>query len=78
MVSYFFTKVATAAVLFAASQVASVFAAPAGLNGLSVEARDILARATPAAPHFVMYGDKFAPGTTGPPDPSQIDGFNVL
>lgn len=47
-------------------------AAPNGWEGLDKQARDILARATPAAPHFVVYGDKYAPGTTGPPATSQI------
>jgi hypothetical protein len=35
------------------------------------------ARATNNA-HFVVYQDLNAPGPTGPPDPSQIAGFNVL
>ena len=72
MVSLFFYKVVSAAVLFAVSQVCGVFAAPTGWDGMSNEARDILARATPVAPHWVVYGDKYAPGTTGPPDPSEI------
>ncbi|KAF8892264.1 glycoside hydrolase [Infundibulicybe gibba] len=47
------------------------------LDGLDQQARDILARATPAAPHFVVYGDAYD-GTTGPPSVSQIKGFNVF
>ncbi|KAJ7043634.1 glycoside hydrolase family 18 protein [Mycena alexandri] len=47
-------------------------------TGLSQKARDILARATPAAPHWAIYGDKFVPGLTGPPDVSTIKGFNVF
>ena len=76
MVSSFFKKLVTAAVLLASS--ASVLSAPAGLNGLSYEARDLVARATPAAPHFVAYSDKWINGENGPPALSQINGFNVL
>ncbi|TFK39804.1 glycoside hydrolase family 18 protein [Crucibulum laeve] len=47
-------------------------------SGLDQQARDILARATPAAPHFVVYGDQYVSGTTGPPAASQIKGFNVF
>ncbi|KAJ7180661.1 glycoside hydrolase family 18 protein [Mycena filopes] len=47
-------------------------------DGLSQQARDILSRATPAAPHWVIYGDKFVPGLTGPPAVSTITGFNVF
>ncbi|KAF5361886.1 hypothetical protein D9756_002352 [Leucocoprinus leucothites] len=46
-------------------------------NSLDNQARDILSRATPAAPHFVVYGDAYD-GTTGPPSVSQIKGFNVF
>ncbi|KXN83991.1 hypothetical protein AN958_00638 [Leucoagaricus sp. SymC.cos] len=46
-------------------------------NTLNNQARDILARATPAAPHFIVYGDAYD-GTTGPPAVSHIKGFNVL
>ena len=78
MFSRFFTKVVTAAVLL--SQFSGVLAVPAVWDSLDLEARDILARAAPAqaAPHFVVYGDKFVSGTTGPPPVSQITGFNVL
>ncbi|KAJ7696589.1 glycoside hydrolase [Mycena rosella] len=48
------------------------------LDGLDPQARDILARATPAAPHWVIYGDQFVSGTTGPPAASAIAGFNVF
>ncbi|KAF9454329.1 glycoside hydrolase family 18 protein [Macrolepiota fuliginosa MF-IS2] len=46
-------------------------------DGLDNQARDILARATPSPPHFVVYGDAYD-GTTGPPAVSQISGFNVF
>jgi hypothetical protein len=39
---------------------------------LDKTARDILARATPAPPHFLVYSDKFVSGLTGPPDVSQV------
>lgn len=29
-------------------------------------------------PHFVVYSDQWVSGQTGPPDPSAIEGFNVL
>lgn len=48
---------------------------------LDKTARDILARATPRAPHFVVYGDRFISGVTGPPSASQIQvmqSFNYL
>ncbi|KAG2136048.1 glycoside hydrolase family 18 protein [Suillus clintonianus] len=38
----------------------------------------ISARATPAAPHFVIYSDKWVPGETGPPPVSSITGYNVF
>jgi hypothetical protein len=34
--------------------------------------RDLKPRAIPAAPHFVVYGDGFVPGQTGPPPASSI------
>lgn len=40
-------------------------------DGLDNQARDILARATPAAPHWVAYADAYD-GTSGPPAVSQI------
>ncbi|KAJ7116027.1 glycoside hydrolase [Mycena epipterygia] len=48
------------------------------LDGLDQQARDILARATPAAPHWVIYSDQFVSGTTGPPAVSAVTGFNVF
>jgi hypothetical protein len=40
-------------------------------NSFDNNAREILARATPAAPHFVVYDDAGA-GVIGPPPASQI------
>ncbi|KAJ7224292.1 glycoside hydrolase family 18 protein [Mycena pura] len=50
----------------------------AAFEGLDQQARDILARATPAAPHWVVYSDQFVSGTTGPPAASAVTGFNVF
>lgn len=47
-------------------------------DGLDQQARNILARATPAAPHWVIYGDQFVSGTTGPPAVSAVTGYNVF
>ncbi|KAJ7091499.1 glycoside hydrolase family 18 protein [Mycena belliarum] len=47
-------------------------------EGLGQQARDLLARATPAAPHWVVYGDQYVPGTTGPPATSAVNGYNVF
>lgn len=41
-------------------------------DGLDQQARDILSRATPAAPHWVIYSDQFVSGTTGPPAVSAV------
>lgn len=83
-----FARLLAPLVLATLAGVCSVFGAPStplpthvaayGNATLDATARHILARATPAAPHFVVYGDKFSPGTTGPPDASQIKGFNVF
>ncbi len=41
-------------------------------DGLDLEARNILARAAPAAPHFVVYSDEWVSGENGPPAVSQV------
>jgi hypothetical protein len=41
-------------------------------DGLDQQARDILVRATPVAPHWVIYSDQFVSGTTGPPAVSAV------
>ncbi|KAK0217904.1 glycoside hydrolase family 18 protein [Armillaria fumosa] len=48
------------------------------LTGLSCKARSILERATPAAPHWVVYADAFQSGVTGPPAASAIKVWNVI
>ncbi|KAF8892265.1 glycoside hydrolase [Infundibulicybe gibba] len=65
------------------SQIGGIAAAPAdgALNSLDDTARSFLTRATsatPAAPHFVIYSDKFVSGETGPPPVSQVQGYNVF
>jgi len=35
-----------------------------------------LDKRAPDAPHFVIYSDAW-PGSSAPPDPSSIDGFNT-
>ncbi|KAF5387358.1 hypothetical protein D9757_005748 [Collybiopsis confluens] len=47
-------------------------------DGLSHQARDILSRAVPVAPRFVVYSDKFVSGITGPPPVADVTGFNVF
>ncbi|KAF4592986.1 hypothetical protein EYR38_008693 [Pleurotus pulmonarius] len=47
-------------------------------DGMSPEARSILARATPAAPHFVLYSDMWVSGQTRPPTSSQLAGVNTF
>lgn len=60
----------------AMSLFAAVSAAPVNetdrFDGMSPEARSILARATPAAPHFVLYSDMWVSGQTRPPTSSQL------
>ncbi|KAJ8695242.1 hypothetical protein PTI98_007853 [Pleurotus ostreatus] len=45
---------------------------------LSTEARDILSRAVPSPPHFLIYSDQPVSGELGPPPVSEIAGFNVF
>lgn len=67
-----FTLSTAISVLTALASVNTVYAAP-------VESALHARQATvPAAPHFVVYGDRFVAGTEGPPDASTIAGFNVL
>ncbi|KAJ8519827.1 hypothetical protein ONZ45_g3252 [Pleurotus djamor] len=67
--------------LRATSLFATVAAAPVNetnFESLSPKARSILARATPAAPHFVMYSDMWVSGQTRPPTAAQLAGTNVF
>ena len=66
------------------SIVAAVLALFSGLYGglaapthqLDERARDVLSRATPAPPHWVIYSDKWH-GTSTPPPTSAVSGYNV-
>lgn len=60
------------------TQVSSVFSSPVDESGLDSTARSFLTRATPAAPHFVIYSDRFVSGLTGPPPVSEVEGYNVF
>lgn len=72
MFSSLLSHVASVVVILALTGLFGVSALPSGWDQLDNEARDILARAAPAAPHFVVYGDQYVSGTTGPPATSQI------
>lgn len=75
-------RLVAVATLFAITYLSGVVrSAPSEFDGLDQQARDILARATPAAPHFVIYSDKGTSGITGPPPPAQVKviyGFTML
>ena len=59
------------------SLILQTFAAPIAVreneDTLDADARDILARSTPAAPHFVVYSDAWVSGQDGPPPVSEIN-----
>ncbi|KAJ7247665.1 glycoside hydrolase [Mycena haematopus] len=79
MVSFHLARLAAVALTFFSCPGAySVPTETTALEGLGQQARDVLARATPAAPHWVVYGDQYVSGTTGPPATSAITGFNVF
>ncbi|KAJ7116029.1 glycoside hydrolase [Mycena epipterygia] len=79
MVSFSLARLAVVASAFLFfPRVESVPTNVTALEGLGQQARNILERATPAAPHWVIYGDKFVSGTTGPPDVSVVAGYNVF
>ncbi|KAI0073512.1 glycoside hydrolase family 18 protein [Panus rudis PR-1116 ss-1] len=79
MAQFTLFRLVAAALLFAVTYLGSgVNSAPSSsLDGLDNQARDILARATPAAPHFVIYSDKWT-GSSSPPAASQLKGYNVF
>ncbi|KAJ7612523.1 glycoside hydrolase family 18 protein [Mycena polygramma] len=78
MVSFHLARLFVAASAFIFPRVNAVPTNVTAFDGLSQQARDILARATPAAPHWVVYGDKFVSGSNGPPAVSAVTGFNVF
>ena len=71
-------------VFFRLATVAAVLALFSGLcsaaptDQLDEKARGILARATQAAPHFVIYADKWTGGNGGPPAVDALKGYNTL
>jgi len=79
MVSFYLARLAALASAFLVfPRVNAASTNATALDGLGHQARDILARATPAAPHWVIYGDEYVSGLTGPPAVSAITGFNVF
>ncbi|KAG2050983.1 glycoside hydrolase family 18 protein [Suillus hirtellus] len=56
----------------------SVLAAIGGVLSAPLMGTALSARTTPAAPHFVIYSDKWVSGETGPPAVSEITGYNVF
>ncbi|KAI0766605.1 glycoside hydrolase family 18 protein [Trametes elegans] len=76
MLSFGFRRVAAFVVALLVLQLGTAAASPTPLEG---EAKgELVTRATPAAPHWVLYSDKFVSGTTGPPATSAITGFNTF
>lgn len=65
-------------VSFLLSSLLSVFAAICGVLCMPCIDTALSTRATPAAPHFVIYSDKWVSGETGPPAVSKIKGYNVF
>ncbi|KAJ7504342.1 glycoside hydrolase family 18 protein [Mycena galericulata] len=79
MVSFSLARlVAVASAFLVLPKITAVPTNVTALTGLGEEARNVLARATPAPPHWVIYGDAFVSGTTGPPDVSVVTGYNVF
>ena len=73
----FFKALSSIITLFSAlTFIGSVKSAP--IVELDPVARDILARAAPVAPRFVIYSDKFVSGETGPPPASDVAVSTVL
>ncbi|KAJ7446727.1 glycoside hydrolase family 18 protein [Mycena latifolia] len=72
MVSLSLSLLAAASFFICFTPVNSVPVNTTIFDGLDQQARDILARATPAAPHWVIYSDQFVSGTTGPPAVSAV------
>ncbi|KAF9240657.1 glycoside hydrolase family 18 protein [Melanogaster broomeanus] len=54
------------------------FATLNGITCLSIPTRGLSTRTTPAAPHFVIYSDKWISGENGPPNVTDVKGYNVF
>ncbi|KAI0794039.1 glycoside hydrolase family 18 protein [Fomes fomentarius] len=65
------------AAFMAAYLLLAVVAAPFSYEASNSTLEARATHATQAAPHFVIYGDKYIPGVTGPPTVSEIKGFNA-
>ncbi|KAG0709374.1 glycoside hydrolase family 18 protein [Suillus ampliporus] len=65
-------------VSFVLPSLVSVFAAIGGMLSMSPMDTTLSTRTTPAAPHFVIYSDKWVSGENGPPATSSITGYNVF
>jgi len=61
------------------SSLCAVFSAPLEAPVASLNTTfELVPRATPAPPHFVIYSDRFVSGITGPPPVAQVTGYNVF
>lgn len=65
-------------VSFVLSSLLGIFAVVGGVLSMPLMDTALSARSTPAAPHFVIYSDKWISGETGPPAVSSIKGYNVF
>ncbi|KIJ57853.1 glycoside hydrolase family 18 protein [Hydnomerulius pinastri MD-312] len=54
------------------------FAALNGVTSMPLTSRGLVTRATPAAPHFVIYSDQWVSGENGPPNVTDVTGYNVF
>ncbi|KAH7914241.1 glycoside hydrolase family 18 protein [Hygrophoropsis aurantiaca] len=68
---------------FKLSQFITLVAALVSLRGavsipLAVTSKNLAKRTTPAAPHFVIYSDKFVASDNGPPNVTDVAGYNVF
>ncbi|KAF9223993.1 glycoside hydrolase family 18 protein [Gyrodon lividus] len=54
------------------------FAALSGVTSLPFATQGLATRATPTAPHFVIYSDKWVSGENGPPNVTDVTGYNVF
>ncbi|KAF8216500.1 glycoside hydrolase [Mycena galopus ATCC 62051] len=77
MVSFYLARLAAVASAFLfVSRVRSIPTDIPAFEGLGQQARDVLARTTPAAPHWVVYSDAYVSATA--PATSAVTGFNVF
>ncbi|KAH7909554.1 glycoside hydrolase family 18 protein [Hygrophoropsis aurantiaca] len=70
-------------VSFRLSQLATLITALASLRGaasvpLAATSKSLAKRTTPAAPRFVIYSDQWVSGENGPPNVTEVTGYNVF